>query len=96
MSRGDRGSPPLNPVDSVNAIGTQRGDRSNASSAVATGIDIKDVPNTEATNFAEAVRQAISVLLGFRGDKLAKAVTIGDLVDAGIVTFDNGVMKKVP
>ena len=47
--------------------------------------DRKDLPPVTSPNFLEKVREALSVYLGNRGDKLDRGLTVRDLADAGLV-----------
>ena len=41
--------------------------------------------------FGESVKQNLDTLQGLRGDKLDRAVTFRDLLDAGVVTLARGI-----
>ncbi|QNK66092.1 hypothetical protein [Variovorax sp. PAMC26660] len=45
----------------------------------------KDLPQPSTPNFDQRLREAIMNMLGRQGDKLDRAVTVRDLVDAGVV-----------
>jgi hypothetical protein len=48
-------------------------------------------PTTPAglARFLARVREVLETLMGVRGDKMNKAVTLGDLIDMGIITKDD-------
>jgi hypothetical protein len=48
----------------------------------------KDLPPITSPNFLEKVREALSVYMGNRGDKLDRGVTFRDLTDAGLVVMN--------
>jgi hypothetical protein len=48
----------------------------------------KDLPPVSSPNFLEKVREALSVYLGNRGDKLDRGVTLRDLTDSGLVVVN--------
>ncbi|MEZ7846836.1 MAG: hypothetical protein QMB17_00285, partial [Polaromonas sp.] len=48
----------------------------------------KDLPPVSSPNFLEKVREALSVYLGNRGDKLDRGVTLRDLTDSGLVVMN--------
>jgi hypothetical protein len=48
----------------------------------------KDLPPITSPNFLEKVREALSVYLGNRGDKLDRGVTLRDLTDSGLVVVN--------
>lgn len=52
--------------------------------------DRKDLPPVSAPNFLEKVREALSIYMGNRGDKLDRGITLRDLTDSGIVTLRPG------
>lgn len=45
--------------------------------------DRKDLPPVSAPNFLEKVREALSIYMGNRGDKLDRGITLRDLTDSG-------------
>lgn len=49
-----------------------------------------DLPPVNAPNFLERVREALSVYLGNRGDKLDRGVTLRDLSESGVVSLKPG------
>lgn len=53
-----------------------------------------DIPPPSSPNFEEKVREALSVYLGKRGDKLDRGVTLRDLVDAGVVELRGGYLTN--
>jgi len=53
-----------------------------------------DLPPPGAANFNEKVREALSVYLGKRGDKLDRGVTLRDLVDSGVVELRGGYLTN--
>ncbi len=50
----------------------------------------KDIPPPGSPNFDARVRETLSVMLGARGDRLDRVVTLRDLVDSGMVTLRPG------
>lgn len=50
----------------------------------------KDLPPVNSPNFLEKVREALSVYMGNRGDKLDRGVTLRDLTDSGMVVLRPG------
>lgn len=49
-----------------------------------------DIPSERATNFEARVREALQTLMGFRGDKLDRALTLRDMIESGLLTLRPG------
>jgi hypothetical protein len=48
----------------------------------------KDLPPVNSPNFLEKVREALSIYMGNRGDKLDRGVTLRDLTESGMVVMN--------
>jgi len=48
----------------------------------------KDLPPVNSPNFLEKVREALSVYLGNRGNKMDRGLTVRDLADAGLIDLN--------
>lgn len=54
---------------------------------------LPDLPNVSAPNFLQRVRESMMTMLGRQGDPLQKAVTVEDLVGAGVIAVPGAVGK---
>lgn len=53
-------------------------------------MSLPDIPNERASNFEARVREALQTLMGFRGDKLDRALTLRDALANGLLTLRPG------
>ena len=53
-------------------------------------MSLPDIPNEKASNFGARVRETVQTMMGLRGDKLDRVLTLRDVIESGLFTLRKG------